>query len=90
MAKTENQFLLGWCKRYAQIDENELVELTKLSNLHGSIEDCRLASAIYDCSAPNSDQKWRELTGLAAIFRVGYILGQRAERKRRKIPQKGY
>lgn len=68
------------------IDPQELVKLAELSKKFGTINDmdiaCKIAENIPD-SKCICDYKWDYLSRLATVFNVGYILGKRAERKRR-------
>lgn len=68
------------------VDSQELARLAELSKKFGTINDmdiaCKIAENIPD-SKCICDYKWDYLSRLATVFNVGYILGKRAERKRR-------
>lgn len=87
MAQTETAgTLLEWGKRSERVADEELAELTALANKQGCISDYWIAKTIYDIAEANhaeDEKRWQEVTGFAAMFRVGYILGVRRERARR-------
>lgn len=69
------------------IEPEELEHLLSLSGDYGLAEDIRTACNIYRESVDqnikeNTGDKWAHLASLANVLRVGYILGQRAERRR--------
>lgn len=69
------------------IEPEELERLLSLSGDYGLAEDIRTACNIYRESVDqntkeNTGDRWAHLASLANVLRVGYILGQRAERRR--------
>ena len=84
MAQTENGLYLEWGKHSERVERAELAGLTEIVNEQANLSDYWIARAIYDLSRPSDDRKWREVTGFTAMFRVGYILGVRRERARRR------
>lgn len=69
------------------ITPEQLAELLNLAGKYGTISDIYAASAIYEEARnikANRGEDWAHLTGLANVLRIGYILGQRTERKRRR------
>ena len=68
------------------VDVQELARLAALSREFGTLNDIDIANTIAE-NIPNSkytfDYKWDFMVRLSAVYNVGYILGKRAERKRR-------
>ena len=68
------------------VDSQELARLAALSRKFGTLNDIDIANTIAE-NIPNSkyicDYKWDYMVRLSAVYNVGYILGKRAERKRR-------
>ena len=68
------------------VDSQELAKLAALSRKFGTLNDIDVANTIAE-NIPNSeyicDYKWDFMVRLSAVYNVGYILGKRAERKRR-------
>ncbi len=83
MTQTEAEFILEWGGYSEQISKAEITELTNIVNERSPLSDCWIARAIYHLSEPSDDRKWREVAGFATIFRVGYILGVRRERRKK-------
>lgn len=68
------------------VDTQELAKLVALSREFGTLTDIDIANVIADNvsdSRFSSDRLWNYMIRLAAVYNVGYILGKRAERKRR-------
>ncbi len=69
------------------VDAQELARLAALTREFGTIEEMRIADLIAK-SLPQSryakDLHWDYLCKLTAAYNVGYILGKRAERARRR------
>lgn len=72
---------------YFSVSSDELVKLAALAREFGTIEEMRIADLIAN-SLPQSryakDLHWDYLCKLTAAYNVGYILGKRAERTRRR------
>lgn len=72
---------------YFSVSSEELAKLAALTREFGTIEKIRIAKIIAN-SAPHSfhtkSAQWNYLRNLADIFDMGYILGKRAERARRR------
>lgn len=69
------------------ITSEQLAEMLNLIGKYGTIGDIYAASAIYEETRSRKaerDEYWAHLSGLANVLRIGYILGQRTERKRRR------
>lgn len=68
------------------VDAQELARLAALSRKFGTLNDIDIANTIAE-NIPNSeyicDYKWDNMIRLSAVYNAGYILGKRAERKRR-------
>ena len=68
------------------VDAQELARLAALSREFGTLNDIDIANTIAE-NIPNSeyicDYKWDNMIRLSAVYNAGYILGKRAERKRR-------
>ena len=68
------------------VDAQELARLAALSRESGTLNDIDIANTIAE-NIPNSeytfDYKWDNMIRLSAVYNAGYILGKRAERKRR-------
>lgn len=68
------------------VDVQELARLAALSRKFGTLNDIDIANTIAE-NIPNSeyicDYKWDNMIRLSAVYNAGYILGKRAERKRR-------
>lgn len=68
------------------VGAQELARLAALSRKFGTLNDIDIANTIAE-NIPNSeyicDYKWDFMVRLSAVYNVGYILGKRAERKRR-------
>ena len=68
------------------VDVQELARLAALSRKFGTLNDIDIANTIAE-NIPNSeyicDYKWDNMSRLSAVYNAGYILGKRAERKRR-------
>lgn len=72
---------------YFSVSSDELAKLAALTREFGTIEEMRIADLIAN-SLPQSryakDLHWDYLCKLTAAYNVGYILGKRAERVRRR------
>ncbi len=72
---------------YFSVSSDELAKLAALTREFGTIEEMRIADLIAN-SLPQSryakDLHWDYLCKLTAAYNVGYILGKRAERTRRR------
>ena len=63
----------------------ELAELIELCGLYSTAGDMTTADDVYtECIKQRAgrDYRWAHYCAVATILRVGYILGQRAERNR--------
>lgn len=68
------------------VDSQELARLAELSKEFGDTDDLNIALEIAQnipIGAFADDYKWNYAVQLATVYNVGYILGKRAERKRR-------
>ena len=80
------QHFIEWCGAEYAVSHQELAELAQIAHTYSSVEDIKLAKAIAALTPQQSTEKrWNDLCTAAAIFRVGYILGQRAERSREAV-----
>ncbi len=72
---------------YFSVSSDELAKLAALTREFGTIEKIQIVKIIAN-SAPQSfhtkSAQWNYLRNLADIFDMGYILGKRAERARRR------
>lgn len=69
------------------ITPEEAAQLINLIGKYGIISDIYAANSIYEKTRSikaDREEKWVHLSGLANVLRIGYILGQRAERERSK------
>ena len=65
------------------IEPAELAPLLSLIGEYGTSGDIITAAHIYrESGKRTNDGDWAHLIGLANVLRVGYILGQRTERRR--------
>ena len=72
-------------EREIVIDTEQLESLLALIDKHGTIGDFYTARDIYKASTKRSgrkDARGAHLVALGDILRIGYIMGQRAERRR--------
>lgn len=71
-----------------EVTPGEATELINLIGKYGTISDMYSADTIYEetrnIKANRGDERWAHLSGLANVLRIGYIMGQRAERERSK------
>lgn len=69
------------------VTSGEVTDLLNLINKFSIISDIYTAEIIYNENKnqkADRDKAWVHLSGLGSVLRIGYIMGQRAERKRRK------
>lgn len=69
------------------ITPGEATELIKLIGKYGTTGDIYAANTIYSevkRIKAGRGEDWAHLSGLANVLRIGYIMGQRAERERSK------
>ena len=72
-------------KREIVIDTEQLESLLALIDNYGTIGDIYTARDIYKASTERTgreDARGAHLAALGAVLRIGYIMGQRAERRR--------
>lgn len=68
------------------IDDEQTARLLSLAFNFGTISDIHTARGIYTASIQQNGggiNDWAHYRALSCILRIGYILGQRAERARR-------
>ena len=70
-----------------KLNSEQIDELTKMCSHYAPITDGYTALAIYDERVHNDntgDSRWAHFCAVSTILRIGYIMGQRAERERFK------
>lgn len=70
-----------------KLNSEQINELLKHCNHCATLSDGNTALAIYSESVQSDntgDSHWAHFCAVSSILRIGYIMGQRAERKRFK------
>lgn len=70
-----------------KLNSEQIDELTNLCSHYAPITDGQIASAVYNESVQRNntdDNRWKHFCAVSSILRIGYIMGQRAERERFK------
>ena len=70
-----------------EVTPEEAAQLINLIGRYGTIGDIYAANTIYSevkRIKAGRGEDWTHLSGLANVLRIGYIMGQRAERERSK------
>lgn len=70
-----------------KLNSEQIDELLKQCNHCATLADGQIASAVYNESIQNDntgDSRWAHFCAVSTILRIGYIMGQREERKRFK------
>ena len=68
------------------LDNEQTARLLNLTRDYSTVSDIITARDLYNASIEQSGgaaNEWAHFTALGSLFRIGYILGQRAERARR-------
>lgn len=74
-------------EREIVIDTEQLESLLALIDKHGTIGDFYTARDIFKAESTallrkGDNKEWAQSLALGAVLRIGYIMGQRAERRR--------
>lgn len=70
-----------------KLNSEQIDELLKQCNHCATLADGQIASAVYNESVQRNntgDNRWKHFCAVSTILRIGYIMGQRAERERFK------
>ena len=68
------------------LDKEQTARLLNITRDYSTVSDIITARDLYNASIEQSGgaaNEWARFTALGSLFRIGYILGQRAERARR-------
>lgn len=82
------KYTVSMSKKYPYtVTAAELTSLIKTVHETGTVEDIYIAGDIEQRAniREESDKLFNHMVQIATIFRVGYILGQRAERARETV-----
>ena len=69
---------------YFSVSAEELAQLAKIYKTYGTVNDIYISCIVADNTPKTGEAIWDRRCEIASAYGVGYILGKRAERARRR------